>query len=323
MVVVFKEKSSVTVIWLVALSFVVHSSFLLHPPQVLDDGYGIWLFSFLKPLQQLPDIALILLYHAIILVQALRFNVVLNNLRMFPRQYFLTALCYILLTAFYPAWGNITVSLLLNFAIIWIFSMIARLFNAPKSKPLIYNIGLVAGAMGVLYPPACYLILVVFCALAILRAFRTNEWMILLFGIITPIYFFVCILFLMDQLNKLHGYLPHFVFHIPTKTELPAIVVAICACFVLIFTGFFAWQSNTGKMTIHIRRAWNVLFLMFLLSIPLSLFLKNAGMDSLVLGLLPAAALGSNTFVYNKSNLFQTIFFWMLVGIIIYNNWFV
>src|SRR5690349_24518520 len=105
----------------------------------------------MKPFAALPDFALILLYQAIIIVQALRFNTVLNNLKMFPKQYFITALCYILLAALYPAWGNITPALLANFLIIWVFSLLSRLYSTNNAKPMIYNIGFITSVISILY----------------------------------------------------------------------------------------------------------------------------------------------------------------------------
>jgi hypothetical protein len=44
--------------------------------------------------------------------------------------------------------------------------------------------------------------------------------------------------------------------------------------------------------------------------------------SSLLLGIVPAAALASNTFVYSKNELLQIILFWLLVVVIMFNNWF-
>ncbi len=322
MVFIFREKSTVSVFWLVTLSVVAHGHFLVHPPAVVVSGKEAFFFGFLKPFAALPGFALILLYHAIIIVQALRFNTVLNHLRMFPKQYFVTALCYILLSSLYPAWGNITPALLVNFLIIWLFSLLSTLYNTNNAKPLIYNIGIIASVISLLYFPAVFLLIVAFFAVGSLRAFRTNEWMVLLLGIITPPYFIVCILFLTGHLNVISQYLPYIQPHgFGLKENIPILIAAVAAL-VMVTAGFFAWNANSGKAIVQIRRSWGIMLMMFLLSIPLLFLIKDGHFGYLVLGLIPAAAIASNTFVYSKSELYQSVLFWALIGVIIYNNWF-
>ena len=322
MVSIFREKSSVSVFWLVTLSIVAHGHFLVHPPGVVVDGKAATFFGFMTPLASLPDFALILLYHAIIIVQALRFNTVLNNLKMFPKQYFITALCYILLTSLYPAWGNITPALLVNFLVIWLFSLLSKLYNTNNAKPMIYNIGFITSIISILYFPAVFLIIIAFIAVGSLRAFRINEWMVLLMGIITPPYFIVALLFLSDHLSAIYNYLPQVQPHgFSLKQNIPMVITAVAGLFVII-DGFLTWSANSGKAIMQVRRSWGILLMMFLLSIPLVFLVKEGHFGYLILGLLPAAALASNTFIYSKSNLYQTVLFWVLIAVIIYNNWF-
>ena len=322
MVSIFREKSTASVFWLVTLSIVAHGHFLVHPPEVIVAGKAAAFFRFMTPLAALPGFALILLYHAIIIIQALRFNTVLNDLKMFPKQYFITALCYLLLSSLYPAWGNITPALLVNFLIIWLFSLLSRLYNTGNAKPMIYNIGFITSVISILYFPAFFLVLVAFIAVASLRAFRINEWMVLLLGIITPPYFIVVLLFLTNHLHIIHNYLPLIQPHgFNIKQNIPMIVTAVVGLYIII-DGFLTWSANSGKAVMQVRRSWGILLMMFLLSIPLLFLIKEGHFGYLVLGLLPAAAIASNTFIYSKSNLYQTILFWVLIGVIIYNNWF-
>ena len=322
MVLFFREKSSVSVFWLIALSIVIHSHFIIAPPQVLVTDNDNWLSSLLSPLAGLPSVFLILLYHAIVIIQALRLSTVLNNLRMFPKLFFVPALCYLLITALYPLWNHITPALLINFFVIWLFSLMAKMYSSPQIKPLIYNIGFLTGFVALLYSPAIFLILAAFFALGLLRAFRLNEWMILLLGILTPAYLLAAILFLNDNLAHFLTFLPHFHWHLLNIKEQEPLLIACGAGLLLVVAGIFSWQANIGRMIIQTRRCWSLLFYMFLLSIPLLFGLDGEDMSALLLGTIPAAALASNTFVYSKNNLIQSILFWLIVIVIIFNNWF-
>ena len=322
MVAIFREKSAVSVFWLIALSVILHGQFIVSAPQVVVSDTDVWMKALLMPLAGVPSVILILIYHAVIIIQALRLSVVLNNLRMFPKLYFVPALCYLLLTAVYPPWNNITPALFINFFILWLFSLFAGMYSSPQSKSLIYNIGFLAGLVGLIHSPALFLIPAAFFAIALLRAFHLNEWMILLLGIITPAYLLAALLFLNDNLSLFMLALPRFHWHLlPIKNSYP-LLIAACAAGLLIVSGTASWQANIGRMIIQTRRCWSVLFLMLLLSIPLVFGISGENTESWLFGTIPAAALGSNLFVYSKNNLLQNILFWLLVVVIIFNNWF-
>ena len=322
MIAIFREKSAVSVFWLIAISIVIHGHFIVAPPQIVVSSNDALMNKLLSPLYTLPALGLFLLYHAIVVVQALRISAVLNNLRMFPKVYFIPALCYLLLTSLYPVWNNITPALLTNFIIIWLFALLARLYSSPQSKPLIFNIGLLIGTIGYVYSPSLFLLPVCFIAVTLLRAFRFNEWMILLLGILTPAYLLASVLFLNDNLPAFTKALPHFHLHLINIQKQTPLLIAIAAGGLLIVWGIAAWQSNTGKMIIQIRRCWSVLFVMFLFSIPLLFGLKGEDTTVLLLSMMPAAALSSNAFVYSKNEWLQTIVFWLLIAVVIFNNWF-
>ena len=322
MVSIFREKSAVSVFWLIALSVIIHGHFIVAPPQVVVSDSDIWMKALLQPLVALPSVILILLYHAIIIVQALRLSVVLNQLKLFPKLYFVPALCYLFFTALYPAWNNITPALFVNFLILWLFILMAKLYSSAQSKPLIYNVGFLTGAIALVHAPALFLIPASFFALALLRAFRLNEWMILLLGILTPVYLLAAILFLNDNFASFISILPHFNWHLINLNNSYSLLIMIAAAGLLLTSGIVAWQSNIGRMVIQTRRCWSVLFLLFLLSIPLVFGIKGEDTNEWLLGMIPAAALGSNVFVYSKNELLQNILFWLLVVVIIFNNWF-
>ncbi len=322
MVSIFREKSAVSVFWLIALSIVIHSQFIISPPQVLVSSEDGWVQAIIKPLANLPPVLLILLYHAIVIVQALRLSIVLNHFRMFPNTYFIPALCYLLLISLYPLWNNITPALLINFFIIWLCSLMARMYSSPQSKPLIYNIGFLTGFLTLLYAPALFLIPVSFFAIALLRAFRFNEWIILTLGIITPAYLLASVLFLNDDISRFLTFLPRFNLHfLSIQNQIPLLIACIAGS-LLILSGIIAWQTNTGRMIIQTRRCWSLLFWFFLLSIPPVFVLQGEYTTALLLSMIPAAALASNFFVYSKNETIQVIFFWLLIIVVVFNNWY-
>lgn len=273
------------------------------------------------PLSALPSMAVTFIYYLIVLLQALRLNYLLNDLKMFPKHTFVTAVCYVLLTALYPAWNNITPALIMNTFLIWLIFRFARLYNSQNPKTHIYNIGLITGVMIMLYNPATPVVLLIFWALGILRPFDSKEWFVLLIGIITPFYFLAGVLFLQDNFKHILKYLPQFDWHVLDPTHEITMLISAIAIALFVFLGFVSWQNNNGRMVIQSRKNWAVLLLMFLFLIPGAFIISNAGFDSLLLCTVPAAALAGNFFFYPK-NLFPSVLFWCLLVAVIVNNWY-
>ena len=57
--------------------------------------------------------------------------------------------------------------------------------------------------------------------------------------------------------------------------------------------------------------------------IPVVFIMANTWPEALLLAIVPASAFVSNTFLYPKKTILTGLLFWILAGLIVYNNWFV
>ncbi len=321
MVSFFREKSSAGIFWLIALSSLLHAQFLLHAPQIIAVKEQGFLYEILQPLSVFPAFALALFYQAIIIIQALRLNYILNDARMFSKTALTTAMSYLLLTALFPAWNNITPALIANSLLIWLIQRFIKLYNTPQPRTSIFNTGLIAACAVLLYHPAVVVVLISFFALAILRAFKLNEWFVLLLGLITPFYCLCSVLFLNDELKDVLYYIPKFHVHRLNTDDKIAMLTTSIAASVLILAGIFSWQQNIARMIIHVRKNWSVLLLMLLFFIAVIFFIKDIQFDALLLAMVPASVFISCIFLYPKRSLFPAILFWLTLAVVAYNNW--
>lgn len=321
MVSFFKEKSTSGVFSLVIASVFVRAFFWVHPPQLVTELTDGLIYYLVSPLSGISGILLPLIYQLIVVVQALRLNYALNDVRLYPKPAFTAALAYILLTALFPAWNNISAALLINSMLIWLLYRIIKLYNTQQPKTLIFNIGLITGSTVLLYFSAFPLILVMFFTIAAFRPFRLNEWLILLIGIITPFYFFGTWLFMTDKWSMVLQQLQIFQPHIIRPANLSLTIITLAITGAAIIAGVFLWQSNSGRMIIQVRKSWGVLFVMLLLLIPVIFIVKDAWPNALLMAAVPASAFVANTFLYPKRNFISAIIFWGFVVLIIYNNW--
>lgn len=322
MVFLFRDKSIINVFFLVILSVAMHLHFFIDAPQVISHtNDGVFSFFLRDYVSGLPQTVLFIMYHLIILLQAIRLNMVLVDLRMFQYNGYTTAMAYILLSGILIQWCGISSALTANFLVIWIFIKLSRLYNHPSPKTLLFNTGLIVGLSVICYHPTAILILVVLFALAVVRPFRLAEWVVLLMGILLPYYFLFSFLFLNDEVSRFASFLPYLQWNLPLPAWSVPLGVRLSVLALTLIAGLIYWQLSIKRMVIQIRKNWGVMMVILLILLPIPFIFLNAGIESAFMILVPIASFGSNTFSYPRKLVFPNLLFWLTVAILVYNNW--
>lgn len=322
MVFVFRDKSAANIFLLLLLAIVVHIHFLFVPPALVADLQDGVMSLFLKQyLSGLNSLGIILIYQGLLLLQAIRLNLLLNSFRMFSSSNYTVAMSYILLSGFFPAWFSLSPAMFIAPFIIWIFINLTKLFNNAAAKTMLFNTGILTGLCILGYHPTVYLIGLVFFALAIIRPFRASEWMVLMAGILLPFYFLAAIFFLRDDITSFIQLIPKFDI-INNISRLNSWFWGCAGIIAFLFLcGFYFWQSVNSRMVILIRKNWTILLVMFLLSLPVPFIFNNGNWATAWLYLLPLSAFIGHAFIQPKSLTLPNILFWILVLVVAYNNW--
>lgn len=322
MVFLFRDKSFISVFFLILLCFAVHAHLLISTPKIIiTEDSGIISFVLNNIFKTYPQTILLLVYMAMVLLQAIRLNMLLNEFKMFSQSGFTTAMAYILLTGFFPQWANITPALIANTFVIWLFIQLSKLYNNPSPKSLLFNTGLIIGAAVLCYHPTAMLVTVVLFALAIVRPFIISEWFVLLLGAAMPFYIISSLLFLNDKINQLNTFLPHIKFSMPLLITDVWFWVNLSVTGILLVAGFAALNNNYSRMAIQIRKNWSIMMVMVLMLLPVPFIFQNAGLEAAALSIIPLAAIISNIFIYPKKLWMPNLFFVLAIAIIIHNNW--
>lgn len=322
MVFLFRDKSIANLFFLVVLSIAVHLHLFINAPLVIiSDTDGVFSILLRNYVVGLPATVLFLLYHTIVLIQAIRLNIVLNDLRMFQHNTYTTAMAYVLLTGLFTQWCSITPALLANFLLIWLFIKLCRLYNHTSPKTLLFNTGLIVGLSVLCYHPTAILVLVVLFALAVVRPFKLAEWLTLLMGALLPYYFLGVILFMKDQFSSFSLYLPYLKWNLPLQEMGIPLVVSLSLLFIFLVTGLYYWQASSNRMVIQVRKNWGVMAVMLFILLPIPFLFHKAGLESGLLLLVPLGAFAGNGFSYPRSLILPNILFWLTAGLIAYNNW--
>jgi len=319
----FRDKSVSSIFFLIFLCLVVHAHVFMSVThvQVLEED-GILSFVLQQYIKPLPGTVIALLYLSLIMLQAIRLEFLMNQLKMFHRNSFTTSMSYVLLTGFFTQWCNLTPALIANSFVIWIFIQLSKLYNNPSPKTLLFNTGFIVGITIMCYHPTAILIVVVLFALAIVRPFRASEWMVLLLGIVTPYYLAVSILYLNDKTALLSSFIPRLVpVSLPISHPDKWFWINLATMAFLLLSGLAAWNPQHNRMIIQIRKNWSVVMVMALIILPVPFIFKNAGMESALLSIVPLAAFIANVFLYPHRLWLPNFLFLVAIVIVIHNNW--
>jgi hypothetical protein len=291
------------------------------PVLLVDQSDGVISILLSKYLTNISPTFLFIVYHLIILLQAIRLNMVLTDFRMFQSTNYVTAMTYILFTGMLSQWCSISAALISNSLVLWIFILLSRLYNNQSPRTLLFNIGMLVSLTIIAYHPTAILIMVVLFALAVVRPFRPAEWVLLLMGVLLPYYFLGAYLFLTDQLGTIQKYLPFIQLHFPVPHPDRWLLISMGYLFLALLVGIIYWQKVNNRMVIQIRKNWSIMMVLLLILLIAPFLFVGAGLDTAILCLLPLSAFVANAFGNPKRLLIPNILFWLAMVIVVHNNW--
>jgi len=323
MVFLFRDRSVVNILLVLLLSVGVH----LHAPeQVLPTAIplqqnGLFSYVLAQYIYNLPLAIQVIIFHALLVTQALRLNMVMQDLRMFSSVNYVPAMTYVLLSGLLMESNTITETLVSNSLTLWIFIKLSRLYNNPEPKALLFNIGIIAGISILLFHPTAILIVVVLFALAVVRPFRITEWLVLLLGVLLPYYFLLVFLYLNNQFALVGAYLPNISFGSPLHGLDKLYLINLGFTLFATLVGLYQLQSHVGRLVIQIRKNWGVMMVLLFTLILSPFMFSSLGTQVLLMGLVPLSATISNGYSNPKKLLLPNFLFWTALGLIIINNW--
>ncbi|MFN6388693.1 MAG: hypothetical protein ACK4X2_10240 [Bacteroidota bacterium] len=323
MVFLFRDRSVVNILLVLLLSVGVH----LHAPeQVLPTAIplqqnGLFSYVLAQYIYNLPLAIQVIIFHALLVTQALRLNMVMQDLRMFSSVNYVPAMTYVLLSGLLMESNTITETLVSNSLTLWIFIKLSRLYNNPEPKALLFNIGIIAGISILLFHPTAILIVVVLFALAVVRPFRISEWLVLLLGVLLPYYFLLVFLYLNNQFALVGAYLPNISFGSPLHGLDKLYLINLGFTLFATLVGLYQLQSHVGRLVIQIRKNWGVMMVLLFTLILSPFMFSSLGTQVLLMGLVPLSATISNGYSNPKKLLLPNFLFWTALGLIIINNW--
>lgn len=258
-----------------------------------------------------PILAFLLLF-----TQAAWLTRFLNNQRMMNKPSYLAGMAYILITSLLPEWNYFSAPLLVNTILLFILSSLFGIYSQPNARGTIFNIGLALGIAGFLFISSLTFIVWVLLALAVMRPFRINEWLICILGITTPFYFYA-IYTVIDGNWNWQQFVPHITLGLPSLKQSAWLAGAVFLIMIPFLTGGYYVQENLRRMLINVRKGWSLLLLYLLAALLLPFINTSDTFENWIMALVPMAAFHACTYLYSTWRVFPVMLFWLTVAFII------
>lgn len=324
MVFLFRDKSLINIILLIFLSIGIHAHWLWSPVVVAESPSSGWLSEWMAGyLTKLHPTILFLLFQGLLISLALRLNGIMDRMRMFPSSTYLPALTLVLLSGLFPIWCYLSPALVSGHLLLWIFSRIADLPQQAQSRSALMNNGLILGIAVIAYHPMLWMAIASIPAMATVKRFRINEYLIYLLGFLLPYYFLLAGSFLMDNLPAFFRELPTFSPSWPMARPDEMGIASLVLLVIALLTGLSYWQRFNSRLLMQTRNCWSVLLIFLLFLLPLPFLMSRQGMEGLWLMTLPLSAFFSTAFSVPRRLLLPNILFWLLVAQSVVHNWFI
>jgi Family of unknown function (DUF6427) len=257
----------------------------------------------------------------LLFVQAIFFNKVVNDQRMLQKPNYLIAMAYLLITSLFSEWFALSAALMVNTALIWVWSKLCSMHNNNSAKSAIYNTGLVIGVACFFYYPSILFSILFMAGIAITRPFKLNEWLIALLGMLTAFYFFACWIFLTGQWNT---YLwPHVKLSVPFFVQTRWAIAAVVLILLSMMLGLFFIQNNKRRQVVQTRKSWQLIYI-YLVVTALVPFVNAANsFNSFILMAVPVSLITGSAFFYPDKKWFPLLIHWSMAAICIAVAYFV
>ncbi len=245
-------------------------------------------------------------------------NNVLVKQRVFLRPGYVPAVVGLLLSALLPPLVGMPVWIwTIGFSVLAIGALL-NVNAAQGGTRTLFNAGFWAGLTVLMAFPALLLIVALLAGLAVLRPFKSGEWMVLLTGFLAPAYFGAAALFLADLLPLAKAW-PALAFVRPSAATIGrAGWAAFAGSGVLIFAGTAVAMRVAARSAISVRRTWLVLGIgCFVATLTAVICTEGQDGHALLTALPWLAPVVAAPAALEKKTRFGTFIFYALVALVV------
>ncbi len=257
---------------------------------------------------------------ALLFLQAVLLNNIAIKQKLFPKPNYLVGMTYLLITSLFSEWFALSAPLVVGTLCIWVLYILSNLSTLSQPKTVLFNVGLIIGMGTFFYVPMIAFVLMVLFGLALTRPYRFSEWFVVLLGAVTPYYFLLSIVYLLD---KWQGYkLPGISFSRPVFAQDTLGFVALGLLLLSSLIGYLLIQQNFRKQLIQTRKSWRLIFLYLAIALIIPIINATSTFSYWILGAAPLAIFAAGLFYYTSKKWVSHFFHWSMVALVIVASYF-
>jgi hypothetical protein len=305
-------------------------------------GSGMWIYSFIDPIgisipvdnMNMPfynfiagfleynSFMAILITFLLVLLQA--FLLVQFNKRYILINYrtYLPAFFYIIIASSFIQLHRLNPVIIGTLFIFTAINFIYSTYRTEYALNKLYLAGFSIALASLFWGPFAIFIIIIWISLSILRPFIGREWIVGLFGFLTP-YLFVFVYFFvfMDEsefLRLIEYFTSNFELFKPIYSLHYSYYIFYGFLSLLIVVASYTVLSNYQKKKIKTRKYFEINWWFFVISIGLLVLLRNVTYEIIYLISIPISFLLSDYFYYTKRNIYLNGILIVLLGSLIY-----
>jgi hypothetical protein len=311
----FKNSHPIAIMLLVIIAAFPYYSITtsgLHTTLLIDNK--LYLLNFLQitgGFFEKPIVLNLLASTAIVVIESLFFNKIINDQKIFDRPGFLPALSYVLMSSLVPLHYQ-SYMLIINGMLLLSISNILSVYKKEKVNNSILIAYFFTGAItcfSISYLPLCIWL---FISLIIMRPTSLREIMLAFTGLVLPFYFLVSILYLSSNFSQITIF-QQIKFSI-TFPQLDILSWVKIVFFLLMpLLGILRSNSLVSKMLIQGRKTYTVMFVLFICAVVIN-FLSLVNFPfTLYLLVIPSGFLITPLFLSSKKYFWPNLLLMLLI----------
>lgn len=199
-----------------------------------------------------------------------------------------------------------------------------QVYTATEAYSQVFNSGFLIAVSSLFYFPSIYFLLLIWLSFIVFRLYYWREWLIVLFGFLTPYLFLWTYFFWMDELHVVFaaysGYFSTLDFfkydiHFSILNYFNSAVLII-----LVLWSAFLVAGDLNEKIISVRKRFWSLFWLFIIAILTYIIAGNLFKIHQVFILIPSAAFIAYGFLRSRRTFWLDVFFTLLVVLILIDN---
>ncbi|MFN8406445.1 MAG: DUF6427 family protein [Sphingobacteriaceae bacterium] len=317
----FRTLSQTSLIPLIIIAVLLRLDVFIQRPNQLDFDF---VEPFVKllipvPLEHLLSSGINMLIALVLtIIQALLMNKIVNMHNVIGKPTSLPALLFVTLSSLFPQFVILSPALICNFLVIWIISKVLELYQSPKVRFILFDMGMIIAVGTLIYFPFIAMLPLLWVSLIIFRPFVWREWIMGAIGFLVIFFFLGMFYFWNNSLGLFYQIWRPLAsnfsanFHIHPYSYFVLIPVAIIVLLALVHM-----QKIFFRSPIQVRKAFQVFVFLFLFAF-LSFYMKSRFHIYHFLLCVPSVSiLAAYFFLHEKRRWLYESLYLFLVGSII------